>query len=228
MLVHTVCALLIFFLGTVNMFSRAQLLQLRDFGYASGKSSGIITHLRKLGICNTSTHRGVRGSGHRKPITTVLNHGRSESTARINNNSVNHSNLTTVKLESSANVIKQQPLSFGLINARSVRNKCTQISDYIIENSIDILALTETWLGDENKDQILLGNLCPPGYSIIHEPRSYSKGGGIGLVYKSNTNIKKLNHKQYVSFESLQIQVSVPQQTAIHLSDLPAPAKSKK
>ena len=37
-------------------------------------------------------------------------------------------------------------LSCALINARSVGNKSSQVLDLIMENNLDILVITETWL----------------------------------------------------------------------------------
>ena len=48
---------------------------------------------------------------------------------------------------------KPTTASFALFNARSVRNKRPVIKDYIIENDVDIFALTETW---PHPDQIVV------------------------------------------------------------------------
>ena len=53
-------------------------------------------------------------------------------------------------------------LSLTLLNARSVKNKAFSISDYLISNETDILALTETWLGS-TVDKCVLSELVPDG-----------------------------------------------------------------
>ena len=49
------------------------------------------------------------------------------------------------------------------MNTRSVRNKGQFVKDYIDDNSIDIVALTETWLSDGE----VLNDLTNGGYSLF-------------------------------------------------------------
>ena len=35
---------------------------------------------------------------------------------------------------------------FALLNTRSIRKKAMFLKDYVVENQIDLLAITETWL----------------------------------------------------------------------------------
>ena len=42
-------------------------------------------------------------------------------------------------------------LNAALLNVRSVNNKATLISEYIMNNNLDILLLTETWLRDSDQ-----------------------------------------------------------------------------
>ena len=51
-----------------------------------------------------------------------------------------------------------------VLNARSVRNKATDVGEYILDNDVDILALTETWLKDD--DNVIQGNCTPAGYTF--------------------------------------------------------------
>ena len=37
-------------------------------------------------------------------------------------------------------------LHFCLLNTRSIRNKAMAVKDFVVDNDIDILAMTETWL----------------------------------------------------------------------------------
>lgn len=45
---------------------------------------------------------------------------------------------------------------------------------FILSNKVDILALTETWLGS-NVDKSVISELIPNGYHICHIPRSNKK-----------------------------------------------------
>ena len=73
----------------------------------------------------------------------------------------------------------------ALLNARSVRNKTDVITDYIHEHDLDIVALTEPWLTNDQKDTANIRKLTPDGYNFVHFPRSDRQGGGVGVLFKS-------------------------------------------
>ena len=73
-------------------------------------------------------------------------------------------------------------LKFSLWNAHSVRNKTISCSEYVLDKGIDALFLTETWLNDS--DNVIIGELCPPGYMFINVPRDSDNYGGIGVLYR--------------------------------------------
>ena len=77
---------------------------------------------------------------------------------------------------------REDYLNICLLNARSVRNKGTRISDYVIDHNVDLIMITETWLND--LDPVVIGELLIPGYSFLSVPRiSDTYGGGIGALY---------------------------------------------
>jgi hypothetical protein len=47
------------------------------------------------------------------------------------------------------------------------------------------LALVSQW------NDLIIGDLCPTGYSFLHTPRHGSIGGGVGLLFKESLNIKR-------------------------------------
>ena len=49
-------------------------------------------------------------------------------------------------LETPIGLRAQRSVAFSLLNARSVENKRLLIKDWVVDNNIDILALTETRL----------------------------------------------------------------------------------
>ena len=57
----------------------------------------------------------------------------------------NENNLIKINCLPAIRNVEHQ-LSICLFNARSVRNKCADIMDYICDTKIDIIAITETWL----------------------------------------------------------------------------------
>ena len=70
---------------------------------------------------------------------------------------------------------------FGLVNARSLRNKSLFVRNYVDNCSVDIVALTETWLTDENTTSV--SELCRDNFTLIHQPCGDARrGGGIGVL----------------------------------------------
>ena len=68
---------------------------------------------------------------------------------RIKPTKVDNSNLITLNKGLNR---KYTNLTIGTCNVQSIRNKDLQISDLLNDYSIDILAVTETWLTDNQSD----------------------------------------------------------------------------
>ena len=77
-------------------------------------------------------------------------------------------------------------LQVACFNARSVgsSSRRTDICDFIIDNNVDVLFITETWLKQDG-DEAKLFDLTPAGYSIKSFPRN-SRGGGIAILAKDS------------------------------------------
>ena len=60
---------------------------------------------------------------------------------------------------------KNKSLQCATINCRSVINKSADLKVEISNNNIDLCALTETWIKED--DTITPLELCPPGYKSI-------------------------------------------------------------
>jgi hypothetical protein len=79
-------------------------------------------------------------------------------------------------------------LCFALLNVQSINNKSATIHSLISDNSIDILALTETW--HISATDLPLRRAAPGGYKIVDAPRpgysadSGSNHGGIAVVFR--------------------------------------------
>ena len=99
-------------------------------------------------------------------------------------------------------------MAFSLLNARSVKNKRLLIKDWVVNNNIDILALTETWLQPDNKDDHIIGDLTPTGYSFYHFPRQ-TRGGGVGILIKDGFDISTyaISTHQFQRFEFMDMQI---------------------
>ena len=64
----------------------------------------------------------------------------------------------------------------GLINARSVCNKTELVVEHLLENCLDVMCVTETWLSDTEKHTKVIGDLTPAGFSLFHLPRLHRIG----------------------------------------------------
>lgn len=116
----------------------------------------------------------------------------------LTNIKIEQCDLTTSKLSHNVN--------FSLLNARSVRNKVNEIVDYVVDNSLDIVALTETWLGPAGTDCKTEGDLCPPGFRLLLSSRSQGRGGGVALLFKSSLKYKCATQDNIPkSFEFLEV-----------------------
>ena len=115
----------------------------------------------------------------------------------------------------------------SLFNAGSVgtAEKQTEICNFVQDQNIDILFLTETWLtakGDETK----CVDMCPAGYNAQSFPR-LSRGGGLAVIYRSSLQRYISVDFDHTVFELLHLKLSVSQ-CAIHFLCLYRPPPSKK
>ena len=70
-----------------------------------------------------------------------------------------------------------------LLNARSLRNKLTDLQASIYSNDVDILVITETWF----TPAILDHEVLPSGYSVYRRDREEDRrGGGVLIAIKDN------------------------------------------
>ena len=128
-----------------------------------------------------ATHRGVRAGTRKQKFTSAAPQLHQ---ATLSNNQFPSDSSTRHQCKPT---VKQTNLHLTFWNVRSLCNKATEVGDYITEQNIDLLAITETWLKDTNSHVI---NECTPtGYSICHTPRITSSGGGVALVYKSSMKL---------------------------------------
>ena len=127
------------------------------------------THIKELGIYRKpATRRGTRG-GRRK---IKKNDGLSSPTGNPRSDSR-----------------RQTTLKACLWNSQSIRNKSDLLCDSVLDNNFDIIFITETWLKED--DRVILGEIRPPGFSVLSLPRKTAcRGGGIAAVYDSNLKLK--------------------------------------
>ena len=63
-------------------------------------------------------------------------------------------------------VDRDTDISLTLMNAQSVRNKTLTINEYVREENIDLLAITQTWLKQDG-DMSVITELIPEGCTVL-------------------------------------------------------------
>ena len=87
--------------------------------------------------------------------------------------------------------IKHDHLCLAHINAWSIRNKIGSFQHYLLDEKIDLCAITETWLKPD--DVVHPDEIVPPGYDILSKPRCDGRqGGGVALAYKSSLKVNNI------------------------------------
>ena len=95
-------------------------------------------------------------------------------------------------------------MTSALLNAQSVCSDPTDISEFILTEEIDLLYVTETWLKGDERDNVILAELIPPNYKILHQARKHGKGGGgVAVIHRGDLSVKLCSSKQYESFEHI-------------------------
>ncbi|XP_078542109.1 uncharacterized protein LOC144827815 [Lissotriton helveticus] len=69
-----------------------------------------------------------------------------------------------------------------LLNCRSMIKHKSEIHDLLLNNDVDTLFLTETWLEESSSPDIL--EAIPPNYCLLRIDRYKQRGGGLALICK--------------------------------------------
>ncbi|MDG2555400.1 hypothetical protein P7M41_25725, partial [Vibrio parahaemolyticus] len=96
--------------------------------------------------------------------------------------------------------------NINLANVRSLLNKTFIINDLILDNSIDFMFLTETWLNENNSAAVLIES-APPNFHFISSVRELRKGGGVATLFKDVYQCKQLSYGKFESFEYVALQL---------------------
>ena len=160
-------------------YSRSELLSL-NLGRSTRLERNTWKRIVSLGInAIRPTHRGSKGSKSRPNLPLQRN----------------------IDTQTSPSPSNGAHIKLCLWNARSLRNKTTMFSDYVLEQDIDCAFITESWL--KENDPVVMREVTPPGYCFINIPRaSVTYGGGIGVLFKNGLKIQLYNiDKPFRTFE---------------------------
>ncbi len=119
-------------------------------------------------------------------------------------NPPNHSNLDNVlRIKCESQYQHSTHARFAHWNARSITNKTASICDLVISEKLDILAITESWLHGDNRDDPTLADIhnTLPDFSSYSIPRVGRKGGGVLLLLRKGFNVQQNVSPSFTAFE---------------------------
>ena len=90
-----------------------------------------------------------------------------------------------------------------------VRNKTLLINEYVCDDAINILAITEIWL-KLGGDSAFITELTPDSYNFVHAPRQCGRGDGIGLLHRETYSCKLLASPCFKHIELLRARLMSP------------------
>lgn len=106
-----------------------------------------------------------------------------------------------LKLKNCDNLLK-----LAHVNARSIPKHAHEIEKILLDTSIDILGVSETFISQHTPE-----NICKiPGYNLVHVDRDMQCRGGVGIYLNDNLEYKKINLPvKLIQPEMLFLEVSV-------------------
>jgi len=97
-------------------------------------------------------------------------------------------------------------MSIGWLNVQSLNNKTDAVSDVIVDRSLDVLALSETWHVTSN--DLCLRRAAPHGYAVADVPRSAGRGGGVAFIYRKHLKCSRIALPPVTTFETICIRLT--------------------
>jgi len=89
-----------------------------------------------------------------------------------------------------------QNIHLSTSNVRSVHNKSASITDLVISRTLDILALTETWLSPHDTTSYI-SDIFAPNCSFY---RQSGRGGGVGFLVTNKFKVKSHSIQIYSNY----------------------------
>ena len=110
------------------------------------------------------------------------------------------------------------PIKFSMWNVTSMVNKTPKIMEHLLDRQPSIVFISETWLKSNRNSVTALTKTY--GYNLLHNIRKNRKkelGGGVGILMKLDICYKRINQKQFSSFEHIVMKVSLEQNKSLIL-----------
>lgn len=123
-------------------------------------------------------------------------------------------------------------IRFATWNARSIKakNKSSALCDFVIVNDLDILAITETWLSGDSRDNLVVADIknTLPNFTLQHCHRPHGKGGGVAVIVRDGIQCQLNNIGEFISFEYMDLSVSSIRSTCLCLVVIYRPPPNNK
>ena len=110
--------------------------------------------------------------------------------------------------QSSLPITKQRHLKLALLNTRSLNNKSLILNEFITDNNLDFLCITETW--HKPLDYFSLNQTTPTGFTYMDKPRPEGRGGGVAAINRKDIKTSTVSIPAARSFEHLTFKFSGP------------------
>ena len=95
--------------------------------------------------------------------------------------------------------------NIALINIRSVRNKVITLCESLLAKKVSICCVTETWLTEQ--ETAITAEFLSYGFQLFHIPRSGKRGGGVGILAKTDFKVGLIKPRHFKLFEAFQADV---------------------
>lgn len=122
-------------------------------------------------------------------------------------------------------------LQFAHLNVASassithLHNKPMALQEFITDQCIEILAISETWLSPSALPSTIC-SLIPSNFSMVSNPRPSGRGGGVAFIYRSYLHISTIAIPTFPSFEAICIKLSIASSSFIFLTIYRPPSTS--
>lgn len=133
-----------------------------------------VVNIRNFGI--KKRKRGKRGGAEKRE---------KKRREKLKNRQANLNNIITIQLNEKQVIRHSSMINISTINCQSIRPKEDYILSYIVENKLDLVVLTETWLNDTDPHKIWIQScgFNKDTYRMNVSNRHGKSGGGLALVY---------------------------------------------